>query len=312
MTIKVISTTEPPKPVEAAKVATPVKEKAVETEAPAKVAAEKIDESETPEQEHEEEAVESKEETEESEETGEAVNTEQPKKKSGFQKRIDKLNKRVADKDRETEYWKAEALKAKPQETKPVEAKKETVAGKPNADDYTKHSDYVEALTDWKVGQAEAARETKQKAAQAQTEQQKQFATYNEGVKAVKERFADYDDVMEGADDIIAPPHIIGLLYESENGPELAYQLSKNRAELEKIIKLGPMAAAVAIGKFEAKHLSPPEENHESKTTNAPAPIKPVGSKGSASSTKTIWDADKLSQSEYEAIRAKQRAKKHA
>src|ERR1035437_9187943 len=144
MTIKVISTTEPPKPAEAAKVATPVKEKEVESEAPAKVAAEKIDEAGTLEQEKVEEAAELKDDADEPEETGEAGNTEQPKKKGGFQKRIDKLNKRFADKERETEFWKAEATKAKAPEVKQVEAKKEAAAvGKPDADKFKTHEEFI-------------------------------------------------------------------------------------------------------------------------------------------------------------------------
>jgi hypothetical protein len=95
------------------------------------------------------------------------------------------------------------------------------------------------------------------------------------------------------------------LLVQSENGPELMYELAKNREAFERINKLTPLAAARELGKFEAQFKKAnSNEKPEKKITKAPPPIAPVGKRATAVK-KDIYDKD-LSFADYERIREEQ------
>lgn len=321
MSIKVESTTETKAQTVAAlsaidKAAAKVEEKSAETEKDLETQAEsepaeKDQEDETPATEEQAE-----EDEKEAEEDGEEIKEDKPKKPlKGFKKRIDKLSRRVSDAERERDYWKQEAMKTSKQQDVAQKVDVKPVAsanGKPKADEYETHEEYVEALAEWKADQRWAEKEAKQKETQLKTEYQKNVESFQAKVQDFAKKHDDYEDVMESVDDIIAPVHVQHLLIESENGPALMYELAKNRDALAKICSLSPLAAAREIGVFEAK-ISSKDQPKQIKqlTTKAPAPISPVGSNTASATRKSIWDAD-LTQQEYEELRAKQEARKRA
>lgn len=233
-----------------------------------------------------------------------------PKKKGGFKRRIDKLNSKLSAKEQELEYWRKQAL-----ERKDIDAEREQKQaplrpdGKPSADDFDSHEEYVEALTDWKLEQKLSEREQKQKETELKTEFQKAVSTYQERVQEFKKSHKDFDRVIESAEDITLSLTVQDTLLTSELGPQLAYELSKNVEELERINALPPFQAARELGKLEAKLSdSSLSRKTEVKVSKAPKPINPVGSKSSGSSTKSIYDPD-LSQKEYERLRNEQMRK---
>jgi hypothetical protein len=281
------------------------KEEAKESAAPEKEA-ETTEDSETPESEQE-----TQEEQEEATE-GDELKEEKPKKKNGFQKRVDKLNKRISDKEREAEYWKAEALKLKPQETKPETAQAKS-DDEPNPDNFESHLDWVKEWNRWDRKREQKESEAKQKEEQLKTEEQKARSTFVEKAEKFKEEHPDYDDVLKEVDDagIRIPFALETILLGRE--PELAYELAKNHEELSRIAKLPYGEMAYELGKFEARIQSSSDQKQEIKTTKAPAPINPVGSKGSGAPRKTLHEVAKEgSQREYEEWRAKQAASKRA
>jgi hypothetical protein len=221
------------------------------------------------------------------------------KKKGGLKRRIDKLNARVRAKEQELEYWKSEALKgtqASPKTDAPkVEPSSPAAAdGKPKPDSFETHAEYVEALTDWKTEQAFKKRDQSLAQSQVQIEQAKKVKSYVEKRDAFKASNPDFDEVMEDVADIQVPASVQELLLSSDNGPELAYELAKNRDELARICKLAPLAAARELGRLESK-LSPasPGKKQEQKITKAPAPLAPVKGGGTASIPKTLDEAAK-------------------
>lgn len=320
MSIKVESTTETKAQTVAAlsaidKAVAKVEDKSAESENDLETQAE----SEPAEKDQEDETPATDEQAEEDEkeaEDGEEIKEDKPKKPlKGFKKRIDKLSRRVSDTERERDYWKQEAMKAakQPEAAQKVDVKPPVSAeGKPKADEYETHEEYVEALAEWKADQRWAEKEAKQKETQIKTEFQKSVESFQAKVQDFAKKHDDYEDVMESVDDIIAPVHVQQLLIESENGPALMYELAKNRDALAKICSLSPLAAAREIGVFEAK-ISSKDQPKQIKqlTTKAPAPISPVGSNTSSAARKSIWDAD-LTQQEYEELRAKQDSRKRA
>lgn len=266
-------------------------------------------ESETEEKEELDESKEAEESEEDSEESDDSEK-EKPKKKGGFQRRIDKLNARHAQAQQEADYWKSMALKKDAVETKkesvePVQ--KVNASDKPDPENFDSHSDYVEALTDWKIEQREKASKEEAQKSQLQIEQEKVLKSHSERVNAFSEKVDDFYDVLESVDDIAVSPTVREIIISSDNGAELMYELAKNKKEYARICALPPLAAARELGRIETRLDSKSSEDKKTeikKITKAPQPIAPVGSKGGVIS-KSIDDPN-LSQSEYEALRRKQ------
>ena len=249
------------------------------------------------------------EESESDEDEGKADDSEKnkPKKKGGFQRRIDKLNFRIAERERELEYWRGKATTPAGEKTEKVETKP-VVDGKPNPDSFETHAEYIEALTDWKIEQKEKAAKEQDQKTKLQTEQQNLLEAHSERVKSFAKQTKDFDDVIAEVDDVIASAVVQELIVSSDNGPALMYELAKNRAEFERINKLPPLAAARELGRLESK-LSEEKKPEPKKIPKAPKPLEPVGKGSSGSVTKS---PENMSQSEYEAWRREQMRQKHA
>jgi hypothetical protein len=308
MTIQVIS--QEPK-VEPAK--EPVKTEASENKSePEATASEQNESTESDPEETDAKGEEKSDESESNDEEQSDDNKEKPtKKKGGFQRRIDKLNARNSAAQQEIEYWKQQALRgAGESKTETKVETKQTSEGKPNPETFETHAEYVEALTDWKIDQKNKEAAQKMEKSKFESEQEKLVKSYTEKAKSFFEKTADFADVLAEVDDIPLSPTLQDIILSSENGPELAYELAKNREEFARVCKLSPLAAAREMGKLEARLASKQSAGTTEikKTTKAPAPIKPVGSKG-GTIEKDINDPN-LSQKEYEALRAKQLAAK--
>lgn len=259
--------------------------------------------------EEKEEADESKEDLDSENESDELndSNKDKPRKKGGFQRRIDKLNSRISDKDKEVEYWKAQALKDANVDKK-VEVESKVISeGKPIADNFDTHAEYVEALTDWKTEQKFKEREQNAEKVNLQNERQKIVAAYNERAKSFAEKNEDYFDVIESVDDIQLPVAFQEIILTSDNSAELTYELAKNREELARIAKLPPLALAREIGRIETRLLKASDSKpiESKKITNAPKPIETIGRGSSGAIRKSINDPE-IPFNEYERLRREQ------
>jgi hypothetical protein len=280
--------------------------KAAEDKTPVQTGSESVAENNTPaestsldsETEETEATNESEAESTESEPEGadaaDLSSKEPAKKKSGFQRRIDKLNLAKAKAQQEADFWKEQALKgAGEKKETPVETPKLAAAdGKPDPSKYETHADFVEALTDWKTEQKFKEHGQKQVQDQLQTEQAKQVQSYVEKRDAFKTTHTDFDELMEDVADIPVSLVVQDIIITSEHGPALAYELAKNKEEFARINKLSPMAAARELGRLEAKFSSQAsqEKKTETKTTKAPAPLAPVRG-SSAAVPKSLQEA---------------------
>jgi hypothetical protein len=123
-------------------------------------------------------------ESDESDKDADDSDKSKPKKKSGYQRRIDKLNARHKAAQDELEYWKSQALKtgqAEPKQEQKVDRKAD---GKPNPESFETHSEYVEALTDWKLDQKEASRRAEEEKSKVLSEQEKLYKAHLEREKS--------------------------------------------------------------------------------------------------------------------------------
>lgn len=298
MTIKIDSTTDSQEAVLAAlgKMAPAEKVEDQTSESSQEQDENKTEESET----SEKKSVVEDEETEtadESEEEESKDDTSKPKKKGGFKKRIERFQKQLSEKDQELAYWKDKALQGskgdKPEQKPEIEAKSEA---KPKVDDFDSIEEYTEALTDWKISQKQKEFERKEIETKAKAEFKNQFDSFQSKVAEFSKTQDDFNEVIEDVDDI---PLSVGLqesILTSDVGPQVMYELAKNREELERINRLSPIAQAREIGKIEARLSGKPSDKKEAKVSKAPAPVSPVGTKGSLKTTKS---PDEMTFQEY-------------
>jgi len=230
-----------------------------------------------------------------------------PKKLGNVQKRINKLTKKLSAKDQEIEYWKKAALaRGESEKTEPQkETLKADISKKPSADDFEDHADYVEALADWKVDQKLKSHQESQRQAQVQAKEQEKARTFGQKLKEFSNKHDDFDELVDGVNDVLISPFVQQGIVESDYGPEIMYELAKDREEYERISSLSDAAAIRELGKIELRiieRLESKTKKQTSKTTNAPEPITPIKGRSASAKSKTIFDED-ISQAEYERLR---------
>lgn len=232
-----------------------------------------------------------------------------PKAKKGFQRRVEKLNQRINAAQQEAEYWRREALKnatAREAPEKTDTAKPADTEGRPKADDFETHEAFVEALTDWKVDQAEKKRAERETKSRAETEAQRIDREHATRVQSFREKHDDFDEVLqEGLSDLSPSPALEHVIKSSDHGPELLYALAKDPKEAARIARLVPMALAKEIGKLEARiatEASAAKTQSPNKITNAPKPLSPVTARGG----KTEKSPDEMSYQEFKKWREAQ------
>ena len=228
-----------------------------------------------------------------------------PKRKSGFKKRIERFQRRLSEKEQEIEYWRQVALKDKKSdepEAKQESQSHQTGEEKPDPDDYETQEDFIDALTDWKIEQREAKRLAKEREQSQKTAYQQQVEGFQSKVKDFSKSVDDFEDVISDVDDIPLTPGLQEALLTSELGPQVMYELARDRDVLERVNGLTPLQQAREIGKIEARLTSDSPHKETRKTSTAPPPIKPVGGRSARATRRSIYDKG-LSQAEYEKLR---------
>jgi len=196
-----------------------------------------------------------------------------PKKVGGWEKRVNKLTKRNARALQENEDLRQENERLRTA----AESDNTGTTEKPKEEDFDTHSEYVEALTDWKIDQRDAARDKKTSAAKQESqrlaERAENEANFTELAGDFVKEHDDFDEVCFD-EDLPITGVMSDAIMSSELGPNILYHLGMNPKEAKRIANLSPISQVREIGKVEAK-LGKPTKNTR---TNAPKPVKPVGS----------------------------------
>lgn len=214
----------------------------------------------------------------------------------GFEKRIERFNRRLAERDAEIDRWRQLALAQNRQPETPYtnEVRNDIPPkAKPTLAQYNGDIEaYSDALSDWKFREREFI----------QT-QQNSLKTYQERLNKVKENNPDFDEVVSEFSQKYAnakADEINQYLAHSERGAEVYYYLANNHNVTDKLLRLPPMMQMAELGKIEARL------DRESDTTSAPRVSKaprPISSeKGSPRVEKDITDPN-ISQAEYRELR---------
>ena len=176
---------------------------------------------------------------------------EKPRHKPGSQKWKEKAQREAQEK----EYWKAQALQQKAPEPTPTPVS----ADGPKQDDFDTHAEWVKASIRFE--------------AKAMIEAEKRQQTWDQKAQAARTRFTDFDEALETAP---APSRAVAeVLNESPIGGDVAYHLATHPDEYNRINRLGPVAAALELGRIEAR-LAPQKKAPITPATKAPRPPSPV------------------------------------
>lgn len=271
--------------------------KEVETEID-EVVEETTDQDESTDEAGEETAKESDEETED------LAASAKTKKKGGFVKKIAKLTGELSAKEQEIETLRQQ-LQAKTMEKPKSDLKK------PVIDDYETQADFLEALTDYKIEVKAQAEKAAKEQETVKTTLQSKVDKFNANLNEFKKEKADYDDVLNEYvaehGKIQFSAAIDELLLESDLAPQLIYEIVKDKALVDKLNGLSPLAAAKEFGKLEMG-LTKPEKKEIKTKTNAPAPLKTLTPK-TATVKKDIYDPN-LSYREWEQLMNERENKK--
>jgi hypothetical protein len=216
-----------------------------------------------------------------------------PARKGGFQRKLEAKEREIADLRKQLAERSAAPASEPQREAAPNQAPVYE-KHKPKMDEFDSIEEFTESLTDWKADE----REWKRNIAE---QQQKIVNDWNSRKEAAQKTHADYEDVLNAASQVMLPAAHQRLFLESEAGAELAYQLAKDPAELQKFAAMDPLKAARHFGRLEAAYSSEAPDTATPRTSHAPRPIRPVGARSAGSAAPP--DLAKLSLSDYRALR---------
>ncbi len=235
-----------------------------------------------------EETVSEAEEEDTEEDEGEDTEEEpaaKPKRKSGYVRKIEKLERLVAE---------LQAKQAPATEQKPAQ---ETQKGPPKLSEFNYDEDkHAAALAEY--FRSEVARENLQ--AEQNREHQDAVNAYAESETKAREVYADFDQAMENVSDLKFGPVAVFALVNSDHQAELAYALAKEPKLAKQIADLSNsqnpadhLKASRLMGLVEGRLESSQTARTEAKKTpivsKAPPPGKPISAKSGAA-TRTASD----------------------
>jgi hypothetical protein len=184
-----------------------------------------------------------------------------------IQKRISK-----AEAQAERRALKVYAEKLESMQRQPAQQQEAPADNKPKMSQFENVEDYVEAVADWKLAQHD------QSSAKVKSEQaQKSIYDRTEKIYAKAEKIQGFD--RDEFDALPLTTSIAQAIIESDEAPRLMAHLASNPAEVQRIANLSPARQAEEIGKLEIKI----QDAKPVQISKAPAPITPIGSRGSSS-----------------------------
>jgi len=225
-------------------------------------------------------------------------------KKGGVQKRIDELTRERYEAQRQADHWRQVA------EQRAQAVQQQQAAPPPKIEDYQDVNQFLADRDNWIKEQtkAEILREANEfRRRQQQEEQQHQQVIAQQQrverfVAQEAEAVAKYQDYLPA---VSSPqmqqmrqtrPDVIETIIDSDHGPDIAYFLAKNPAQMQRITSLPHLAAVREIGRIEQMFMAPAKQ-----TTQAPDPVRTVGGKA-----EVARNPDNMTLAEYRKWRTSQ------
>jgi hypothetical protein len=225
------------------------------------------------------------------EETPPAEKVEDPIPK-GVQKRIDRAVRQKYEAEARAKMLE-ERVAAMESRQQPQQ-QRQNDDGEPTIDKFDNFDQYVAAKAEYiakkQIESTLTAREKAQAEQREATERTKTVDSWNKRIAAATVEMPDFEEVLASSDVTMTPPMQQAIM-ESDIGPKLAYYLANNPDEAEQIAGMSPIGAIRTLGRIEERLAT---AKPEVKTTNAPPPLKPIGSKSVVTK-----DPGKMSDAEY-------------
>lgn len=232
---------------------------------------------------------------EQDEEDDEPVEDPKPKRRNRAQERIEELNTKYRETQRELNELKAKLDKKDNEPAKPAPKAdvQESVGPQPtdlNEDGTDKYPlgdfdpDYIRDLADhavdqkWKAREAEEAKSREQEAMDRQRAELQ--SDWQEKLGPAKERYPDFDqkgqqiaDIFEEVNPAYAE-YLATTLMSMDHGTDVLYYLANHPDETAKIISSGPTKATITLGRIEARFMDIEAQKQlaKPKLSNAPTP----------------------------------------
>lgn len=156
----------------------------------------------------------------------------------------------------------------------------------PKRENFANDEQWLDARDEWRD-----ARREKELAQQRDEQRARSMAIKTEAIYSEAEKIKGFD--RSAFDELPLTPAIAAAIIDSDASAKLMAHLAANPEDVERIAGLSPARQAAEIGKIESRLSAPP------KASNAPPPIKPIGTNGSATNS----DLSKMSMEEYAAKR---------
>ena len=180
----------------------------------------------------------------------------------------------------------------------------------PARDQYADDAGYLKAWMEWsKLGITKQVRQEFYQQ-QQETQQTQAKEAWDKKLAVTREKYPDYDEVLEEALDIKIPenlyPALTTALQESDLGGDIWYYLSSNPDEARRVMQMSPTRVALEIGRLESILESELKQTKKVLVSKAPSPV----ASPKASSGKSSRDPDKMTPEEYYAWRMEDKRKK--
>lgn len=219
-------------------------------------------------------------------ETTEDDEDEVPGIPKGVQRRIDREVRRRHEAERKAAATEArlqmleQGYQRAPQAPEPVPLHQQT---EPREEDYPSQAEWFKATREWDKAQLKAELQREAFESQVRERQAQQQAKMAAQAQTARQKYADFDQVLDRLQTISTVPALDACVHESEQGAELAYYLAQHPDEITRLNQLAqtaPLAMAREIGKLELR-LSAPTNGHRAPSpasvpTAQPPPPQPV------------------------------------
>lgn len=212
-------------------------------------------------------AEESKE-SEEIEVSGEQESEDKPKKKGGFQRKIDALTRERWERDQRIAAQERQLQEMQAQLARQQQQPGQTPDDMPRLADFGYDEDqYRAAMQEWSQGKVQAFQDQQRQQMDQQrqmAEAQRQQQLLVEKVQKATEKYPDFQDkVFDPSLPSLQQvnPYAYQTVLEAEGGADVAYYLANNPQEIYRFHGMGPLQAAREITLLEARlKAAPPQQ----------------------------------------------------
>lgn len=144
-------------------------------------------------------------------------------------------------------------------------------SAEPKRDQFKSDDDYIAARVRSELARAKEEERT-----------QNVSRTYAQRVIEARDRYEDWDEAFQSAARVDLLDDTLEAIYDSENGPDIAYYLATHPKDAIELSQLRPVQAARKIGLIEARIEAAKSGKQDPKPAGkpAPAPVKPVKAGG--------------------------------